>query len=316
MVVMVLIFFTIFSVNTLADVGVDWPDTEEMSKAPAWPKEYVGNVNECEKKEIKLSTDYVINSHIDLNLDGICEVIAYNPDLCGKWCVHEGFQIVEDDYQYIGDIDIYGITYLEPYNGWLQIQSSSYSGSTYYFHLHRFESSNLSGNSIYALLNRLETGYKLVRSDEFDWDDSLGKTAYVGTWYEEKGERTFVKKGEVSEHSQPIEQADIGNEYKDIGTVSVLTTDGFIITITSRCSAESVGCDNVTYHGVSKKSGNTITLKGKKLKGVCVDDADSCELSYVFRNGNIRYEVLTSGVLRVIRGSDKVLLEEQGFWSR
>lgn len=95
-----------------------------------------------------------------------------------------------------------------------------------------------------------------------------------------------------------------------------LTTKNYIVEIKRHCAEGSVTCDNVSYIGTSKKSGNSIQLKGKTLHSRCADGKTPCRFyGYQFQNGNITYKVLESGLLQVIQNRESILVEEQGSWS-
>ena len=101
----------------------------------------------------------------------------------------------------------------------------------------------------------------------------------------------------------------------------VLTTPSYIITITKNCEEGEVGCDDVTYVGVNRKSKKTITLKGADLMHYCPDDLGDgpgktpCRhIGYEFKNGKVNYFVSDDGSLEVTRGA-KVLVKEQGVWT-
>src|SRR5688572_17562979 len=99
------------------------------------------------------------------------------------------------------------------------------------------------------------------------------------------------------------------------GIASTLTTANYVITISQNCEEGNVTCDDVTYHGVSKKTGKEITLKGTTKHTTCADGVSPCRfVGYEFKNGDVTYLVLESGLLQVIKGKDKVLLEEEGEW--
>jgi len=100
-----------------------------------------------------------------------------------------------------------------------------------------------------------------------------------------------------------------------ISAASTLTTQNYIVEITQNCAEGHVTCDDVTYHGVSKKTGAAITLKGTTKHSICADGVTPCRfLGYEFKNGDITYLVLESGLLQVVRGEDEVLVEETGEW--
>lgn len=95
-----------------------------------------------------------------------------------------------------------------------------------------------------------------------------------------------------------------------------LTTANYVVTITRHCEEGEVSCNNVSYHGVSKKTGKSITLQGSTKHTMCADGVTPCQfIGYQFKTGNISYLVLESGALRVVKGSNDVLVEEAGEWT-
>lgn len=93
-----------------------------------------------------------------------------------------------------------------------------------------------------------------------------------------------------------------------------LVTDSFEVSIDVRCAEGSVGCDDVRYRGVNRKTGQAISLKGRTEHTLCADRVTPCRfLGYVFRNGNVTYRVGENGTLAVTRGPT-VLLQEAGAW--
>jgi hypothetical protein len=95
-----------------------------------------------------------------------------------------------------------------------------------------------------------------------------------------------------------------------------LTTANYVVTITTRCEEGNVSCDNVSYHGVSKKTGKSIDLKGSTKHAMCADGVTPCQfLGYQFKTGNINYLVLETGALRVVKGEKDVLVDEMGEWT-
>jgi hypothetical protein len=94
----------------------------------------------------------------------------------------------------------------------------------------------------------------------------------------------------------------------------ILTTPNYVVTITVNCEEGNVTCDDVTYHGVSKKSGKALTLKGRTRHTICADGVTPCRfLGYEFKSGRTTYVVQDAGVLLVIR-EKKILLQEKGEW--
>ncbi len=94
-----------------------------------------------------------------------------------------------------------------------------------------------------------------------------------------------------------------------------LTTKNYVITITRHCQEGEVTCDKVTYHGISKKTQHALTLSGHTLHTLCADGVTPCQfLGYEFKTGKTTYFVLETGLLRVVKDDNKVLVEEQGEW--
>ncbi len=96
---------------------------------------------------------------------------------------------------------------------------------------------------------------------------------------------------------------------------ATLTTEGYVITIEVNCSEGNVTCNDVSYTGVSRKSGNSIELKGETWHATCADGITPCRfLGYRFKNGSFSYLVLQSGLLQVFRGENEILVSEMGTW--
>ncbi|CAD6881952.1 hypothetical protein [Methylomonas albis] len=96
----------------------------------------------------------------------------------------------------------------------------------------------------------------------------------------------------------------------------ILTTANYVVTITTHCEEGNVSCDNVSYHGISKKTGKSIDLKGSTKHAMCADGVTPCKfLGYQFKIGNINYLVLEAGALRVVKGEKDVLVDEIGEWT-
>lgn len=96
-----------------------------------------------------------------------------------------------------------------------------------------------------------------------------------------------------------------------------LATERFIINIESRCAEGEVSCNQMTYHGTSKATGNSIMLEGSSWHTLCADGDTPCRfLGYKFENGNTAYYVHQDGLLEVIRNRDEVLVRERGSWRK
>ena len=93
-----------------------------------------------------------------------------------------------------------------------------------------------------------------------------------------------------------------------------LITPSFTVKIDVQCEEGNVTCDKVGYLGTSRKTGKSLSLRGKTLHGMCADGVTPCRfLGYAFKNGDTSYLVLDEGTLLVKRG-DEVLLKENGKW--
>ena len=93
-----------------------------------------------------------------------------------------------------------------------------------------------------------------------------------------------------------------------------LTTPSFVIRIKVNCAEGNVTCNDVTYVGTSRKTGKSITLRGKTKHSMCADGITPCRFQgYEFWNGKTYYRVLDDGSLSVMQQNRK-LLEERGSW--
>lgn len=94
----------------------------------------------------------------------------------------------------------------------------------------------------------------------------------------------------------------------------VLATESFDIAIDIRCPEGEVGCKDVRYTSVHRRSGRILKLLGEELHTLCADRVTPCRfLGYVFRHGRQRYYVWENGTLAIKHG-DEVLLQEAGKW--
>jgi len=95
---------------------------------------------------------------------------------------------------------------------------------------------------------------------------------------------------------------------------STLTTPSYTIVIETHCPEGETVCDKVTYVGVSKKTGASITLTGREIHSLGPDGITPAHfLGYLFKSGETTYFVGEDGELRVSRGS-KILVQETGVW--
>lgn len=94
----------------------------------------------------------------------------------------------------------------------------------------------------------------------------------------------------------------------------VLETPSFLVRIDVHCAEGNVTCEDVTYTGTSRKTGKSISLKGRTKHSKCVDGVTPCAFQgYIFQNGTVTYLVLSDGELVVVK-DNKTLLREQGTW--
>jgi len=182
--VFALVFYSCFC---SADVGDVWPEQDEIDKAPETPAAIDVDVTNCQapdfEKFLKVmrSKGYVGDDefrmsnvgNMDLNRDGICEIIAFQRVYCGSGgCSNVAFQIDGNDYKYIGmGPSRFHIAFYVPHNGYLQFRDASYTGTSYSYHYYRFEDGQ----------------YRRWRSDRFkaQWfqDTEESKSFYLRTEY-------------------------------------------------------------------------------------------------------------------------------------
>jgi len=94
---------------------------------------------------------------------------------------------------------------------------------------------------------------------------------------------------------------------------STLQTANCTITIEAQCPEGEVSCDEVSYLGVSKRTGASISLLGTTLHSECKDGSPCRFQGYEFRSGTVVYRVYEDGMLEVSDGS-RVLVSERGEW--
>ncbi len=173
-----LITILIVSTSLHADVGDKWPSEQELAKAPSWPTKYTGNPKSCQKPnedhfyEFLNNAGYIdeeayeVDSYVDLNMDGTCEIIAFQRMYCGnRECSFDAFQINGKEVKDLGQVALG--EYLIPYNGWLQIRNKNYTGNFYSIHLIRF----------------INGSFRFYRSDRFEYIEKNNDTVYKSTEY-------------------------------------------------------------------------------------------------------------------------------------
>ena len=97
---------------------------------------------------------------------------------------------------------------------------------------------------------------------------------------------------------------------------AVLVTEQFVIVIVERCPEGDVACNNVSYTGVNRKTGEAISLKGQAWVRMCADTVTPCEhVGWQFKSGEFTYRIHeTPPSLEVERGG-KTLIEQKAVWT-
>lgn len=153
-----------------------WPSAKEQAKAPAWPVRYSGNPSSCkepntdpfyaymQKHGYVDDKEFEIDAYIDLNLDGDCEIIAYQMSQCtATGCRYIAFHLNNKKVRNIGQVD-FG-EYLSPVKGWLQLKSKSSSGNNYKYQLYKY----------------VNGAYRVVRTDHYKYSNKHKTTQYLHT---------------------------------------------------------------------------------------------------------------------------------------
>lgn len=98
-------------------------------------------------------------------------------------------------------------------------------------------------------------------------------------------------------------------------TAAVLATEQFVIVIVERCPEGDVACNDVSYTGINRKTGEAISLKGQAWVRMCADAVTPCEhVGWQFKNGEFTYRVReTPPSLEVERGG-KTLIDQKAVW--
>lgn len=103
--------------------------------------------------------------------------------------------------------------------------------------------------------------------------------------------------------------------WSESAAARTLTTPDYIVTLRSHCPEGEVGCQRVTYHGVSRKTGRAVTLNGTTRMVMCADGTTPCHVGdYEFHNGAYLYSVYPDGHLVVTRHG-RVIVDQAGAWS-
>lgn len=106
-----------------------------------------------------------------------------------------------------------------------------------------------------------------------------------------------------------------GCAIKNAKSDRVLSTENYDIVLTGNCELGLFSCDDVIYRGINRKNSSEITLSGKALMKPSEEYYFDTQVGFVFENGDIEYQVMNSGLLKVIDNKqDKILLAEEGRW--
>jgi len=97
---------------------------------------------------------------------------------------------------------------------------------------------------------------------------------------------------------------------------AVLVTEQFVVVIVERCPEGDVACNNVSYTGVNRNTGEVVSLKGQAWVRMCADTVTPCEhVGWQFKNGEYTYRVReTPPSLEVERGG-KTLIQQKAVWT-
>jgi hypothetical protein len=100
------------------------------------------------------------------------------------------------------------------------------------------------------------------------------------------------------------------------GLDAVLLTPQFVVVVVERCPEGDVACNDVTYTGVNRKTGESIFLKGQAWVRLCADRVTPCQhLGWEFKNGDLTYRVQESPAVLQVERRGKTLLEQKGKWA-
>lgn len=77
-----------------------------------------------------------------------------------------------------------------------------------------------------------------------------------------------------------------------VSVAAKCVTEHYVVTITEHCGTDEHFCDKVTYVGINKKTGKSITLSGASVVRPCSDGVTPCQhMGYEFFSGKYRYAI-------------------------
>jgi hypothetical protein len=125
------------------------------------------------------------------------------------------------------------------------------------------------------------------------------------------GEVFVVVLGDEGEQLCPLNKW--RSESKSRRTGASLLTKNYRVTIYDFSEEGEVASDRVIYHGMSRKTRKDIILVGSTWHHM-VDGVPGMFRGWKFQNGDTTYYVHQDGLLNVVQGDAKVLVDERGTW--
>ena len=97
---------------------------------------------------------------------------------------------------------------------------------------------------------------------------------------------------------------------------TTLVTEQFVIVIVEQCLEGDVACNNVKYTGVSRSTGESLTLQGRAWVRMCPDTVTPCQhVGWVFKKGEYVYRVRETPPTLEVERNGKTLLEQKAIWA-
>jgi hypothetical protein len=125
------------------------------------------------------------------------------------------------------------------------------------------------------------------------------------------GEVFVVVLGDEGEELRPLSKW--RSEGESGRTGATLVTDNYRVTIYDFREEGEVASDKIIYYGISQKTGKDIVLVGSTWHHM-VDGVPGMFRGWKFQNGDTTYYVHQDGLLSVVQGDAKVLVDERGTW--
>lgn len=97
---------------------------------------------------------------------------------------------------------------------------------------------------------------------------------------------------------------------------AVLVTARYVVVVTEHCEEGDVACGEVSYTGVNRETGESISLQGEAWVRYCADGVTPCQhLGWVFRRGSVVYRVTETPAVLSVERDGKRVLEQPAVWS-